>query len=429
MRASIWEGAFTIVFMTWTGGAVLTGYLLALGARPIHLAAAASLPLLIQVFAPVATWMASRMRNRILYLQLSTSFGRGLWAIAVFLPWLGLEQPALALIAVLGVASLLQVGAGPVWVSLMGDTVPSDRRGSYFGFRNGMMAVITTTASLAAGYFLDRAPSPGGFQLILAIGLIFAAVGIVLYGQQVDPPRHIQKNSFLESIREPLRDRVFLRFLLFSMAWNAAVMIGSPFVIPYFFDHLKMSFTQVAIWSAIAAVCTLFVAPLWGRVADQVGHLTVLRVTSLLVSLVLPLCWLVSAPGFLTFIWISGVIDAFAWGGFNTAAFNMSLVTAPARARMMYLAVLSAATGLTGCLAGLASGHLLELFSRWSFSFGGFAWTGYHYLFVLTMLLRGSARFLLRGVPERPRRSLMSVLREYTQRGMSLLLQSRTGAT
>lgn len=429
--ASIVEGGFTTVFMTWTSGAVLTGYLLALGAGPRELAAAASMPLLVQVFSPLITWWASRVRNRIRYLQLFTSLGRGLWIAAIFLPWMEFHrvEPALLLVALVGLSNLLQAGTGPAWISLMGDTVPQETRGRYFGLRNGIMSVVGMTASLSAGFYLDRAESPGGFQFVFSIGIIFAAIGIVLYGWQVDPPRSFSRQPFFVALREPFQDRGFVRFLCFSMYWSAAVMLGSPFVIPYFFTQLGMSYTQVALWSATAAVCTLGAAPLWGRIADQVGHKTVLKVTSLLVGMALPACWMLASPELLIFIWISSVVDAFGWGGFNTAAFNMSLAAAPARSRMMYLAVLGAGTGITGCLAGLISGPLLEQFHAWTFEVDGWRWTPYHNLFLLTALFRSSAWLLLRGVPERPGRPLMEVLREYTQRGMSLLLQSRTGAT
>ncbi|MCS6771562.1 MAG: MFS transporter [Kiritimatiellae bacterium] len=428
LRASIVEGAFTMVFMTWTSGSVLTGYLLALGATPLEIAAAASMPFLIQVFGPLVTWWAARVRNRILYIQTMTAFGRGMWAVAVFLPWMDFSRPAQVLIGLIAISGLLQVGTGPAWVSLMGDTVLSEERGRYFGLRNGIMSVVSTAAALSAGYYLDRARSPDGFQFIMAIALIFAVVGIVLYAQQVDPPRSVTLKSFSESVREPLRNKVFLRFVLFSMYWNAAVMVSSPFVFPYFLGPLRMSFTQVAMWSAIVAIVTLIAAPLWGRVADQVGHKTVLKITSLIVGIVLPLCWILSAPDFLPFIWLSAVVDGVGWGGFNTAAFNMSLVTAPARARMMYLAVLGAATGATGFFAALLSGLLFESLGRLTYTIGSFEWTAFHNLFLLAIFLRGSAWFLLKQVPDSPGRSLMQLLREYTQRGMSLVLQSRTGA-
>lgn len=424
---SILEGSFTNVFFTWTSGAVLTGYLLALGAGPRVLAAAASMPLMVQLLSPFMAWWASRQRRRTVYMQVVTSVGRGLWMAAIFLPWLSDTgfPPAALLVALVGLSGLLQSGVGPAWISLMGDVVPDEIRGRYFGLRNGILGIVAMLASLAAGAYLDRVPAPGSFQMVLSVALLFALVGIVMYGWHEDPPRARPRLSLMESILTPLRDATFRRFLGFSMYWNAAVMLGAPFVIPYLLKYLGMSFTQVAIWSAIAAVCTLGTAPMWGRLADQVGHKTVLTITSILVATVLPACWMAATPGCLFFIWVSGVMDAVGWGGVNTSLFNLGLVAAPPRFRMSYLALLGAAGGLTGCIAGLLSGPLLEQLTPWTFQIGNYTWSGYHNLFLLSALMRVFAWRLLRGIPEPAGRPLREVLREYTQRGASLLPQGR----
>lgn len=430
LAVSVLEGAFTNIFLTWTTGAVLTGYLIALGAGPRQLAAAASMPLVVQLFSPLMAWWASRIERRTVYMQVVTALGRGLWLAAVFLPGFGEVglAPATLLVALVGVSGFLQSGVGPVWISLMGDVVPDEIRGRYFGLRNGILGIVAMLASLAAGWYLDRAPAPGNFQFVYAVGLLLALVGIVLYGWHVDPVRPRSRLSLVDAVRVPLRDPAFRRFLGFSMYWNAAVMLAAPFVIPYFIRHLNMSFTQIAIWGAIAAICTLGTAPLWGRLADQVGHKTVLLITSVLVATVLPACWMAATPGFLLFIWISGVMDAVGWGGLNTAMFNLSLVAAAPRYRTAYLALLGAASGLTGCVAGLLSGPLLEALSPWTWTFGRYTWTGYHSLFLISALLRGFAWRWLRGIPEPAGRPLRAVLRAFSQRGASLLLQSRTGA-
>ncbi len=428
---SVVEGSFTTVFLAWTSGAVLTGYLIALGAGPRALAAAASAPLLVQAFSPLLAWLGTRRARRTGYIQLLTTLGRGLWAYAIFLPWLVPDgwSAAWTLVGLIALSAFLQGGIGPAWISLMADIVPDSIRGRYFGFRNSVCGVVGMAAGLAAGAYLDRAASPGGFQMLLAAGLLFGLTGIVMYGWHEDPQRPAPRLAPWEMLVAPLRDPNFRRFLAFSMYWNAAVMLGSPFVIPFFLQHLGMSFTQVAIFSAIAATCGLVTMPLWGRIADQVGHKAVLGVTLVVVAAILPACWIFSAPGFLLFIWIGGVVDAVGWGGFNTALFNLSLNTAPARYRVAYMSVLGAAAGITGCATGLLSGPLLEALAPWSWEYRGFQWTGFHSLFAVSALMRGSAWLLLRRIPESRKRSLGDVLREYTQRGVSLLLQSRTGAS
>jgi MFS family permease len=427
VRDTLWisavEGSFTTVFFNWTSGAVLTGYMLHLGAGPHALAAVASVPLLAQMLNPFLAWWASQVRHRIAFIMTVTSLGRGVWLVAALLPLLGLPAHLLplALVAVVALSSLLQTGAGPPWVALMADVVPAEVRGRYFGLRNGAVGVVGMLATVGAGLYLDRAPAPAGFQMVLVAAVMFAAVGVHLYGLHYDPHPPPVRLSLWDALRTPWRDANFRRFVAFSMYWNAAVMLAAPFVIPYFFTHLRMTFTQVALWSAIASLCALFTAPLWGRVADQTGHKAVLTITTFLVGAVLPLCWMLARPGHLFFIWVSGVMDALAWGGVNTAMFNLTLASAPARHRMSYLAMLGLATGAAGCAAGLLSGPLLEQALRVEGDVFGYRWTGYHWIFLLAGLLRTQAWRLLRNVHESRAWPAQEVLRELWSRAVNRL--------
>lgn len=423
MWMSVVEGSFTTVFLTWTSGAVLTGYMLHLGAGPLALAAVASVPLLAQLVNPLMAWWVGRSTRRLPSIIASAALGRGLWLLAAFLPLAAIAPRylPLALVLLVALSSLLQTGAGPAWVALMADVVPPETRGSYFGWRTGVVGVVGMLATVAAGLYLDRAAVPLGFQMILVGAVLFAVVGVYLYGLHYEPRAPAAHLTLLDTFRLPLRDPNFRRFVLFATYWQGSVMLAAPFVIPYFFAHLHMSFTQVALWSGLASVCSLFTAPLWGQVADRVGHKAVLTITSVMVAVVLPLCWMLAVPGRMGFIWVSGVMDALAWGGVNTAMFNLALASASPRHRVAYIAILGMATGLAGCLTGLLSGPLLTLFLRGEFQVAGYQWTGYHWLFVFSGLLRSQAWRLLRTVHESRAWPALEVLRDMWTRGLNRL--------
>ena len=142
IRSTMWlsmlEGSLFTVYFNWTTGAVLTGYLLALGAGPTLLAAAASLPLLVQVANPFLAWLASQQLRRLPYITLMASLSRPLWLFAAFIPMLPIAPswwPVL-LVALVGVSSLFQTAAGLAWIPLMAEVVPEPLRGRYFGLRN-----------------------------------------------------------------------------------------------------------------------------------------------------------------------------------------------------------------------------------------------------------------------------------------------------
>ena len=177
------------------------------------------------------------------------------------------------------------------------------------------------------------------------------------------------------------------------------MLIAAPFVIPYFLEHLRMSYTQLALWSAIAAISGLILAPQWGRLADRAGNKPILEVATIGAGTLLPACWMLATPGNLWPVWFGGVIDAMVWGAIGPAQFNLALASAPKEHRSSFIALLSATTGLAGFLGGLLSGPLLELFSSIA-PRSGTGWTGYHTLFALSGLMRSLAWLWLRRVHE-----------------------------
>jgi len=189
---------------------------------------------------------------------------------------------------------------------------------------------------------------------------------------------------------EPLSDRRFRGFLGFVALFLGAVSVGGPFVFPLFLDYVKMTFTQVGLWTVIAASCGLVLSPLWGRLADRIGHWQVLLFSSSVAALVLPPLWLAGGPGRLETIWMAAVFDAVAWGGIGTALTNVALQSASPEKRNLYLAwywMAFAVGGILGSLLGGALGSLhqqLKLFP-----------SPYHLPILASMLLRVVAVYYL----------------------------------
>jgi MFS family permease len=420
---SIVEGSFTTVFFSWTTGSVLTGYMLHLGAGPSALAAVASVPMLAQVVNPLMAWAAVRFGRRKRFIGCTTSLGRGIWLLAALLPLLSIPVAWLpwAMVALVAVSSILQTGAGPAWVSLMADVIPEEIRGRYFGLRNGLVGIMGTAATLAGGWYLDRTAAPAGFQMIFIVAVLFAVVGIYLYGLQYEPRMAGRPVPLLRSMTRPLRDRNFVRFVAFSCYWNFGVMIAAPFVIPYFLQDLRMSYSGVAIWGAIASVVALFTSPLWGRVADHAGNKAVLTVTMVIGGVVIPFCWIAATPDALLYVWLSGAMAAVSWGGIGTAMFNMGIASAKPAERIEYVAVAGLFTGLAGFLGGWVSGRLLGLLLPHEFMIAGFRWTGYHSLFLISGILRTSSPLLLRSVHERKAWRTRDLLRAFWLRSLEAI--------
>ena len=434
MRLATLEGSFTQVFLNWTTGAVLVGFMLHLGAAPTELALVSAVPHLSQLASPVAAYLAAALGRRRLLTVVMALVSRLAWLFAAALPLLPVpdEWRPTALILLVLVASLFLAANNTLWTAWMGDVVPERERGRTFGLRTGVMGVVGTTANLAAGAFLDRVAAPLSFQLVLLVAVGTGLVGVAIYLAQIDPPTVAERVRWRQLLTVPWRDVGFRRLLRFTAYWNFVVMLSGPFVMPYLLQELGMTFTQVAIASAITAVTALVTTTLWGRVADRVGHKPVLMLGTVLVGVLLPSGWILAGiTGTLAWIWATAVAEAVAWGAVRLSAFNLALASAPRANRVVYIAMIGLATGLAGFAGGALAGPLLVLLKGFEVPAFGTTWTGYHWLFTIALLLRSQAWWWLRGVPEegvgRPGDLLRGV--RFGPRGVwSRWRGSRTGA-
>lgn len=413
MRASIWEGSLTTVFMNWTSGMALVGMLAYYGATPLQLALAACIPQLMQAASLLAPWVESRMpRHKALTIS-SGIAGRLMWLLPALMTLLAIpkHQGAPLILAVVAVVAFFQGFAAPIWQAWMGNTVPEAHRGHYFGVRNGICGLVGVAANLLAGRLLDLMPEPVNYQIVVFIAVLFAIGGIYLYSLQhepkLPPPRPV---SMRQIVSVPLADRNFRRMLLFCVYWQPSVLLASVFVYPYFIQYMKMEFTEVAVWTAIAAVTSMIAGPQWGRLADRVGNKGVLAITCTIASF-LPVVWMLATPGDPRVIYFSGVVEGLAWSAINPSIFNLSLATAPKDNRLPHLSVLSASIGIAGFIGGVVGGKLFELFRHVEFDVLGYHWSAYHWVFLTGIVLRSQAFWLLRRVHEKESWRTLDVLR------------------
>jgi len=398
-RLAIWEGMLGILFFNWSTGMVMIGYALWLGAPPAALAILGVLPMIGQLAAPLALFFHGSRKRLIVTLFI---LGRGMLGLALLLPWLPepLRVPGLLLIAV---SALLTMGPVSVlWTSWMADLVPEKERGRYFGLRNGVLGLMGTLGNLAAGGLIDSVGRPEGFLLVLGLAVVVGISSTFILRRQFEPPSASIAPSRAE-LWQPLADRKFRGYLGFVALFMGAVSVGGPFVFPLFLDYARMTFTQVGLWTLIAASCGLVLGPLLGRLADRIGHWQVLLFSSGVAALVLPPLWLAGGPGQLQTIWLAAVGDALAWGGIGTALVNVALHSAPPEKRSLYLAwfwMTFAVGSVLGALLGGILGSLqLQLFP-----------TAYHLPIAASMLVRVVAVvYLWQRIKRNNKRSALTV--------------------
>jgi len=334
--------------MQGTGTYYVTPFIILGGKGLLYVAAFGGLPVFV---GAVVQWLAANVtdavgrRNRLI---VSSAFFQALvWGpicAAIFLPFdrIGYWVMLAAYVANLALANF----GVPAWQSLMGDLVPPERRGRYFGLRNAVSGLVLVAAFFAAGGWLTLCARHDELALLGLSGsnfgffTLFAIAGVARlastgYLARVHEPayqhQHSDRFSLLDFIRRAPRAH-FGRFVFYCMLINVGVGSFTPFLPWFWLEQLRFSpvaFATVMTANLLAGVLS---QPWWGRLVDRVGSKRVLGIGGL--GMVLSPLLLLVCDSFWSYLVIMAY-DGIAYAAFTAAmaTYLYDVVTPPKRAR------------------------------------------------------------------------------------------------
>lgn len=360
LRFAIYDG-IAWALMAGFGETFLSAYAIFLHANPTHLALLGAFPAFIPAFSQMLgvkllAWTPSRRKI--------TTITAALQAVS----WLPLAFLGIAFSSgsnapnyLLLLASIYFFFGGlgaPAWNSLIGDLVPNDNRGAYFGLRSRRMGYATLTALLIAGPLLTLFQTAGysslGFALLFIIAASCRSISAYWLSRYEDPIAEKSANayfSFWEFLkRTPYSN--FTKFVVFVSLINFGLSICGPFFSLFILKELQFSYAQFTVLSACMIAAQILTLQHWGSLSDRFGNKAILFIAAPGITLA-PLLWIVSQ----SFWWLIFIhlYSGFLWAGFNLSATNFlfDAVTPAKRARCAaYQSILNGTAMLLGSLSG-----------------------------------------------------------------------------
>ena len=394
LRLSIAEGMVAELVGACASGAVLTAWALYLALPATLIGLLGALPFASQLVHLPGAFITGRLGHRraaLLFVALS----RQIVLPLALLPFLPISQAArqAALLVVAGLAAALGVIGNNAWTAWMGDLVPEEIRGRYFGRRSAACALGAALGALAAGLLLDLGQRSGGEGLVLAgfsLGASLAGLAtfLLMRAQHESLERTAPAPRLREVVLVPLRDWRARRVLAFQIAWSAAGGLAAAFYPLYMITELQMGFARMALYSGGLCAFRVLAAPLWGRALDHTGARPILVACAFGLSLS-PLLWLFPRPDLLWPLALDAALCGTLSAGYNLAAFSLPLSLSQPRDRAFHLAAFAATGGLAMGLASALSGPALHLLPSSILFFGQVA-----NKLQLLFLLGGGARIL-----------------------------------
>ena len=360
LRASYKDGVCA-AFMAGVTDYYTTPAALFLGATVQQVALIIALPnlwsSLSQFFSvQVIYWVGGRLK---LLVRLVLSQATLILCIAM-LPLVQVTHRVELLLIFLILAAMCGGLAGPAWGSLMSDYVPAKKRGQYFGWRNRSVGIVTVASVIAAGLLLNffhQRYYGAGFWMIFSLAAAARYCSSYFISRMDEPPHRQDPASdftFVMFLRR-FRESNFLRFVMFSGCLTFATYLAAPFFAVFMLRDLQLSYLTYMALQVCASLAALVALPLWGKHADLVGNVRVLRLSSFLAALI-PIFWLFSqTPAYLMVV---QMVSGFAWSGVTLSAGNFIYDAVTPQKRVRCIAYFNVINGVALFFGSSLGGYL-----------------------------------------------------------------------
>jgi MFS family permease len=416
---------FGSAFVQLSSGAVYASFARQLGVSESTFGFLAGVsPLMGFLQIPAARLLEGRIQPRTMMLWAGL-ISRSLWVLGAALPILNYFLPDIVkrefllpgFIVCILLASIGQAFLSPAFFSWMSTLIP-DRIGPIFWARRqqvGTMAGICVV--LLGGYIADQAgmikeSTDGEFTplLLYSVILTFAAICGVLdiasfFRVKQSPALQAPKASlppFLDSLKEPLRDRSVRNYLAFTVMGVLGFSTTGPLLWLYCLEFLNWEKTLTGFVITVCPLVGIMISSrMWGNIAKNYGTKPMLRFSSLLMVFV-PVFWLFALPQsgvpLMVGIFFSGILAA----AYEISNMNFITRTAPHLPRPTLTALFSICAGVTFALGSWVSGIVAELTSGFHIELYGMHFVNFHIVLAFSLLPRLINAFYLAPRLEEP---------------------------
>ncbi|MFN4223365.1 MAG: MFS transporter [Fervidobacterium nodosum] len=390
------EGTLSTFYLVLTQTVIFTALALYFGLNEVALGLVSSFPMAFQIFQIFAPAVIEKLPNKKKLLAFFNS-GRFLWIILIPLLFSEHRKPEL-FILIFALSQVFAAFAGNVWISIISDVIPSERRGKYLGLRNFFVSLATLLVFYLYSLIADNIKKPFNFAIIILITMVTTLFSLVSLMKVRDVSS--KKTGSLNDLRIVLKDKNFMKLSKAYFMWNFVILLSAPFFPYHQIHNLKLPMTYISYASITASLLSMLFYTLWGRLSDEFGHKSVL-ITGLSIVSITPAIWiLMNEKHWVLALTLDAILSGVGWAAVNLAFITLPMETA-ASSSPMYFAVFSALGGLGGMIGSLIGGPIAKFFNSLDFYVKDYHIFGLQIFFIIESVLRYSVIPLFAGISSR----------------------------
>lgn len=404
LKLLIYAVAFGVIQFNIVNGIAMAGYLRSLGVSDFIFGLLFAIGPILSPLQLVASYVLERTQQR---KKLFIGFGllqRLIWLPFGLVPFfIPMEQLTLR-IWMVSLFLLISAFSTPFmnvsFFSLVADLVPEHIRGRYFAVRMRIFTMAGIVGGILTAWMLDSFPAFYSYALVFTLATIAGTLDIlcffgVKFPDMAKRSNDGEKEKFLPMLLTVLKNKPYMKFILFMTFWLFSLNISGPFILIHLREGVQLSNTLITVAIQILPnICSVIIVSRWGRTLDNHGNKAVMQVANGLLCFA-PFLWLFTANNTISIVFIMtiGLMQGLLLPGFDLGANNIMLGHAPKVNRSMYIAMYFTCTSIVGIgLANATGGWLLDnVFSipeAMELSPFGTPLTRYNYLLTLSAIMR-----------------------------------------
>jgi MFS family permease len=248
------------------------------------------------------------------------------------------------------------------WQSMVAKIIPSERRGTFYGFQSALANLFAMGTAVLAGIMLERLPPPLNYTLCFFFAGIAMAISFVFLAvtreQETKVEIRVQGQPGLWSrMLDILKKDTNLRWFLVVRTLSQFSIMGFAFYTIYAVRHLGMTEGIAGIMMGVFTFGQIIANPLMGWMGDRWSHTTVMKfglmgaaISGLTAALATGLNWF-----YLVFI-LAGIANVAIW----TIGLAMILEFGTESERPVYIGIANTLIAPAAIIGPLLGGWLAD---------------------------------------------------------------------
>ncbi|PIN80263.1 hypothetical protein COV11_04415 [Candidatus Woesearchaeota archaeon CG10_big_fil_rev_8_21_14_0_10_30_7] len=291
-------------------------------------------------------------------------------------------------------------------MEIVSEIIPKKIRGSFMAYRDRALITVKMITILAAGFFIDRMSDKiFGYNVLFSIALFFGLGSIYYINRLEVKQKPLHKIYHFKDFFKT--EGPFRKFLVYSVFFDFAHMICSPFFIVYLLKNVGLSLGTFSLVIMLEALASIFTQKRLGKFSDKYGDKKV-HMICLVGAASTPLLYLLFIhPSTVWMLIPVSIINGFTWGGYNLTRRNLLLDVTSTGDREIQIAEYRTLTAFPMFIAPLIGGLIADKLT--------FVLSGLPLLFAIAFILRALSGLLIFRVTDMRVRSEKSTVKIFEE--------------